>query len=395
MKLAETKIEDKIKKINEFINKFEEINRLSENILSNFNFNFINDDEISNIYSEIKIFKNIERFSIPIVGKISSGKSTFLNFLLGLDFLEARSNTTTKFVTILRHKNEEIPKAYSVDIKIRDEKNNAVNFEKKDDLGSDLKKIISDKNKELEEFIPDPSNIKNYSHFFLIIEANLLIFNKIIFNKNNVFKNIVDYSKIFEFIDFPGLDESGKKNDLYLNILMPLIKKNSKFSIFIFDAENIQQENTKDVYDEFLKIKTNDKIENENNNSFYILNKIDKNLNAENNFKEYANKFLNLDFSKIKFFAVNSLELNLEFNKYKNFNNYIEYIINEYKGRPVSFIKYLEKKIKKDFDLNIDEKELEKLNEIENDKKNIEIKEFIEQIKIKMMGKFSKKISYE
>ena len=169
MKLAETKIEDKIKKINEFINKFEEINQLSKNILSNFNFNFINDDEISNIYSEIKIFKNIERFSIPIVGKISSGKSTFLNFLLGLDFLEARSNTTTKFVTILRHKDEEIPKAYSVDIKIRDEENNAVNFEKKEELGSGLKKIkeiISNKNKELENIIPDPSNIKNYSHFF-------------------------------------------------------------------------------------------------------------------------------------------------------------------------------------------------------------------------------------
>ncbi len=133
--------------------------------------------------------------------------------------------------------------------------------------------------------------IENYSNFFLIIEANLRIFNNNIFNNNNDNKNIIEYSKIFEFIDFPGLDEESK-SDLYLNILMPLIKKNSKFSIFIFDAENIQQENTKEVYEKFLNIfkNENDKIENEKNNSFYILNKIDKNMKAKNIFEEYAKK---------------------------------------------------------------------------------------------------------
>ena len=377
MKDSETIMEYKIKKINEFINKIEEINHLSEiNQLSKFNFKFIKNDEISKIYKEIENFKNIERFSIPIVGKISSGKSTFLNFLLGLDFLEARTNDTTKFVTILRHKNEEIPKAYSVNIKIRDKNKNAVNFEIKDYLGSNIKEIIENKNKELYEFVPDPSKIENYSNFFLIIEANLRIFNKIIFNKNNVNKNIIDYSKIFEFIDFPGLDNSGNIRDLYLNILMPLIKKNSKFSIFIFDAENIHQEETRKIYDEYLNIfseKENDN-EKEKNNSFYILNKIDRNMKAKNIFEEYAKKNLNLEINKINFFAINSLELNLEFNKYKNFNNYIEYIVNEYKEkRRISFIKHLEKKIKTDFNVQIGENEFQNyLTDEKNNENNIE-----------------------
>ena len=75
MKLPETIIENKIKKINELINNISKINQLSRN-----KFNFINNEEILKDYKDLENFKNIERFSIPIVGKISSGKSTFLNF---------------------------------------------------------------------------------------------------------------------------------------------------------------------------------------------------------------------------------------------------------------------------------------------------------------------------
>ena len=105
---------------------------------------------------------------------------------------------------------------------------------------------------------------------------------------------------------------------------------------------------------------------------------------------------MNLEINKINFFAVNSKELNLEFNKYKNFSNYIEYIINEYKeSGTISFINYLNQKIREDFDVKIDENELENLNDVEDDKYNTEIKEFIEQIIDKMKGKFSRKITYE
>ena len=49
-------------------------------------------------------YKNLERFSVPIIGKISSGKSTILNFILDLkEKLQVKTNTTTRFVCLIRH----------------------------------------------------------------------------------------------------------------------------------------------------------------------------------------------------------------------------------------------------------------------------------------------------
>jgi len=45
------------------------------------------------------------RKSIPIIGAISCGKSLFLDSLLGLDLLEIKSTTSSKFVCIIRHNN--------------------------------------------------------------------------------------------------------------------------------------------------------------------------------------------------------------------------------------------------------------------------------------------------
>jgi len=43
------------------------------------------------------------RKAIPVIGMVSSGKSTFLNSLLGIDVLEAKNDVTTKFVCIIRN----------------------------------------------------------------------------------------------------------------------------------------------------------------------------------------------------------------------------------------------------------------------------------------------------
>lgn len=48
-------------------------------------------------------YKIKNRFAIPIIGKISSGKSTFLNSILKGDYLSSSSNIDTKFICILRH----------------------------------------------------------------------------------------------------------------------------------------------------------------------------------------------------------------------------------------------------------------------------------------------------
>ena len=45
----------------------------------------------------------MERKFIPIIGTISSGKSTFLDSFLGIDLLQTGTLTTTKFVCIIKH----------------------------------------------------------------------------------------------------------------------------------------------------------------------------------------------------------------------------------------------------------------------------------------------------
>ena len=44
-----------------------------------------------------------DKFAIPVIGMISSRKSTFLNSLLRIDLLETKDDVTTKFVCIIRH----------------------------------------------------------------------------------------------------------------------------------------------------------------------------------------------------------------------------------------------------------------------------------------------------
>lgn len=59
-----------------------------------------------------------ERKAIPVIGMVSSGKSTFLNSLLGIEILETKDDITTKFVCIIRYNpNITIPKFYHVILK--------------------------------------------------------------------------------------------------------------------------------------------------------------------------------------------------------------------------------------------------------------------------------------
>ena len=63
-------------------------------------------------------YKIKNRFAIPIIGKISSGKSTFLNSILGGDYLSSASNIDTKFICILRNNsNLKSPKFFECELK--------------------------------------------------------------------------------------------------------------------------------------------------------------------------------------------------------------------------------------------------------------------------------------
>lgn len=87
-------------------------------------------------------YKGLKRFAIPVFGIISSGKSTFLNYILNLNnILEMDEQITTKFVCIIRNKKGlKYPKIYEVKIILRDE--NSVNFEKGEEKKENIKEYI-------------------------------------------------------------------------------------------------------------------------------------------------------------------------------------------------------------------------------------------------------------
>ena len=150
-------------------------------------------NEYENFIKKYSNYQNIERFCIPIIGVINSGKSTFLNYLLNLCFLQIGENETTKFISIIRHKEEAIiPEIYEVEIKKRDD--NAFNFcEKVDNLlsSSDPNKVneillekIRKRNEDIKNKEDGDKNNSEPENYFLIIRV------KILFLKMNI-KNIV------------------------------------------------------------------------------------------------------------------------------------------------------------------------------------------------------------
>ena len=373
--------------INEMIEKFYNIFQIQRTNIKTLAPELIKLQE--NFEPEYLRFINIKRFAIPIIGRISSGKSTFLNFLLGLNnILETNTNIATKFVCIIRYNqllNE--PKAYSVILEERKLKNNInengnsnlspkFNFEKGEELIGDIKKIISERNKLISE---TKDILLKKEDFFMIIEINSPIFNK----------DMAKYSEIFEFMDLPGLNEQdGEKNFFRKNIL-PIIAYNTKFAFFIFDCLAIKDKDTIEIYESFSNL-LNENIEN----SFYILNKIDKATNNKEveieNFKKYIHDRYNVDLNKNHFLGTNALLLSKETEKYNNFESYLTYKIIESKdGEDKNFIIYLKKEMEKD--LNLKEIKLKNypIPASNGNQENINdlIKDFNEQLDFKNFGK--------
>ncbi len=52
---------------------------------------------------------------VPVLGPISAGKSTFLNYLMGCNILQTGGSLTTRFILIIRHNpNQEEPKLFHI-----------------------------------------------------------------------------------------------------------------------------------------------------------------------------------------------------------------------------------------------------------------------------------------
>ena len=368
------------------------LNLISELIEKIYNILTIDKKYISELVSDFNDLKeefepkylkyiNIKRFAVPIIGRISSGKSTFLNFLLGLkDILQTDTKITTRFVCIIRYNEEaEKPKAYNVKLEERKltksdmiEKSNyepKFNFEKGDEIkGKSIQEIIKERNEKI-------GNTNNYfqinnEDFFMIIEYKIPIFNE---------ENLIEFSEFFEFMDLPGLNQY-EENSFFISNILPIITQNVKFTLFIFDYEKLHDEDTLDIYKNYI-LNLGHNIQN----NFYILNKIDKSESKDevetNDFKKYINDNCKIIGNENFFIGTNSLLLSLENEKYNNFESYLNYKLIEIKQNDddhhePDFVDYLKDQMKIDFDL----KDLNKnKNILRENRSEIKIENFLSE----------------
>ena len=143
-----------------------------------------------------------KRKGIIVVGMISSGKSTFLNSLLGITYLEANDNITTKMVTIIRYiENLEEPKFYHLKV-VENKEEEDYYFQKdgQESIGEkEIIKRISEINKK--EAKLSENGEPKYDTLFYMLETNI----KNIENKK--------FLKSHDFYDIPGLNEFMRTNE--------------------------------------------------------------------------------------------------------------------------------------------------------------------------------------
>ena len=151
-----------------------------------------------------------KRKIIPIVGLISSGKSTFLQTLVKKDILETGVTTTTKFPCVIKDsKNFQF---YHVKIDLNQDEI----FIKDGEAIFEIEEI-KNKIKEINKCEDDINNL------FYLLECPIYS----ISNKNFLEENY--------FMDVPGLNEA--KNN-YVNTIFERIKNKINFYIFIFSVDD-------------------------------------------------------------------------------------------------------------------------------------------------------------
>ena len=320
------------------------------NLNLNYNKEFNEFQILEDEFKKYKRFKNIKRFSIPIIGMISCGKSSLLNFLLGMNCLEKGDDITTKSVVIIRHnKNLKNDERYIYSVIINERSEDYYDFEIDEKTKSkDINKVITERN----DYIKNAEEIKTLKKedFFLILEANIPLFS----NKNKI------YGDFFEFLDLPGLDEgekdskSFKSSNFFKEHILPKLACNSLFSILIFDAEKYMNRENPIIFKNYL----NKYFPINYSNSFFILNKtdlMDDKKKEEKIFEEemLKNK-LNINFNdkSIHIKYLSCKELTNEIKKFEDFQSYLKYLL--IKGtteKKTNFLQYLKENIKREFQI--------------------------------------------
>ena len=212
--------------------------------------------------------KNFVRDCVPIIGSISSGKSTFLNSLISVkeDLLEEGLQTTTKFICVIRHNKEIVePEFHKISIQKEDNKKYYSKIGERIKGKNDIQKAIKSINLNIKNIFNEKDI--DISNLFYLLEINISFAKETTFFEN------------YDLIDIPGLDEA---NTDYPEKIIEYLKDNLRFCIYMFNSNYYKD---KKIFDIIKNIKQKCKLDFRN--SLIILNKIDQHLNQEQIMREF------------------------------------------------------------------------------------------------------------
>ena len=288
------------------------------------------------------------RKAIPIIGAISSGKSFFVDSLLGLDILDSQSSITTKFVCIIQnHKNLKEPRFYQINLieNRLDNDTNMMTYEgtMKGDIiiGHDkIKEKIKEINKIQKEI---PNDKIKFEELFYVLEIEI---------KNIKNDKLLDN---YDFYDIPGLDEyiidkndnnnqnnieqkieKSNNNMKYIEGLFKYFKSRIDFGVFVLNAESVYTNSSKEVIANVANTIKPKKI----HNYLIVLNKIDRQSEPNTTIKKLKSIITNnlldqLNLSDNKFIPLDSRQLKHQMLLKESFEDYLLFLFNQYVTKSV------------------------------------------------------------
>ncbi len=139
-----------------------------------------------------------KRKIVPIAAKISAGKSSLLNIIYDIDFLECKAGIGTKFVNILRY-NPNIEEPCFYHLKLEKKDNGEYIYKRDKDYEMKFgKKNIIEENKNINQILAASPGY-NYEELFYMTELN-----------EPGFIRDKEYALTHDLCDIPGLSESQK-----------------------------------------------------------------------------------------------------------------------------------------------------------------------------------------
>jgi len=257
---------------------------------------------------------------LSVIGNISTGKSSFLNYLIGSDILQTGNSLKTRFIIIIRHTENDEPVLSHIIRKVSAYEDLYIKVE--DDQG---KKEYKGRNEIIEKIRSLNETLKkvedegklDYSEHLYLLETRI----KNIYNK--------DFLKSFDLADLPGLNNYSKEDGKFGSIkaIFTLLNKLIQIGFLIFDVNQYQDNNALEIVSQFIA-----EIKIKINHFLIILNKIDtfppeKRTEVFLKFKAHLNLNLGDDLlnDTNSIITMDSLKLLEEENVMKNFDNFLSY----------------------------------------------------------------------